>query len=213
VPLPLSLRNTLAELILDALHDLEARAALAALCAVCDDPRALGAEPPPARFPRGLFEARGDALAATDTAHAAELCTRARRGWAVVRERPLDPREAPLPVALSSAAALFDGGLYFETHEQLEPYWMRAHGDARGALQGLIQVAVGFQHLANGNTAGARALLEEGAVKLTGRCLAGRDLNAFARETRQCHDEVLALGDRAAEGFSWAHVPRFPAAA
>jgi DUF309 family protein family protein len=211
--LPRTIRNTLAELILDALHDAKARDALAALCDICDDPRAIQAAPPPARVPMDLFEARGDALAATDTAHAAELCTRARRGWAVVRERPLDPPDAPLPVALSSAAALFDSGLYFETHEQLEPYWMRAHGDARAALQGLIQVAVGFQHLANGNTAGARALLEEGAVKLTGRYLAGLDLDGFARETRRCHDEVLALGDRAAAGFSWAHVPRFPAAA
>jgi hypothetical protein len=210
--LPLSLRNTLAALILDALHDPQARAALAALCAVCDHPHALEAVPRPARFPEDLFEARDNGLAAKDEAHAAELCARARRGWAVVGERPLDPRDAPLPVALSSAAALFDGGLYFETHEQLEPYWMRAHGEARGALQGLIQVAVGFQHLANGNAAGARALLGEGAAKLSGR-LAGRDLDAFARETRRCREEVVALGDLASAGFSWAQVPRFPAAA
>ena len=212
MPLPLSLRNTLAELILDALHDSEARAALAALCAVCEDPRALEAAPRPARFPVDLFEARGDGLAAKDAAHAGEMCARARRGWAVVRERALDPPDAPLPVALSSAAVLFDGGLYFETHEQLEPYWMRAHGEARDALQGLIQVAVGFQHLANGNAAGARALLGEGVAKLAGRRLAGRDLDAFARQTRRCHDEVMALGDQARGSFPWAQVPRFPTA-
>ncbi|MET0852183.1 MAG: DUF309 domain-containing protein [Candidatus Rokuibacteriota bacterium] len=213
MPLPLSLRNTLAELILDALHDSEARAALAALCAVCDDPRALAAAPPPARFPVDLFEARDDGLAAKDAAHGGEMCARARRGWAVVRERPLDPPHAPLPVALSAAAALFDGGLYFETHEQLEPHWMRAHGEARDAIQGLIQVAVGFQHLANGNPGGARALLGEGAAKLAGRRLAGRDLDAFARETRGCHDKVMALGDQASARFSWTQVPRFPAVA
>ncbi len=213
MPLPLSLRNTLAELILDALHDPEARAALAALCAVCDDPRALAATPRPARFPLELFEGQGDALTARDAASAEEMCARAKRGWSAVRGRPLDPLDAPLPVALSSAATLFDSGLYFETHEQLEPYWMRARGETRNALQGLIQVAVGFQHLANGNAAGARALLDDGASKLVGGRLAGYDLTAFALQTRQCRNDVVALGDRATAGFPWHRVPRFPAPA
>ena len=59
-------------------------------------------------------------------------------------------------MALGQAALLFDGRLYFEVHELLEPYWLRAAGRERETLQGLIQVAVGFHHLSNGN-GGARA--------------------------------------------------------
>jgi predicted metal-dependent hydrolase len=76
---------------------------------------------------------------------------------------------------------LFDAGLFFEVHEVLEPHWASARPPERDALQGLIQVAVGWQHLANGNSAGARALLAEGAARLHGRSLLGVDLDPFAR--------------------------------
>jgi hypothetical protein len=63
---------------------------------------------------------------------------------------------APL---LERAAALANHGLFFEVHELLEPVWFRASEPARTALQGLIQVAVAFHHLENGNLEGARSLL------------------------------------------------------
>ena len=67
---------------------------------------------------------------------------------------------------LQAAGLLFDAGLHFEVHEVLEPHWAAAQGDARETLQGLIQIAVGYQHLANGNHAGARSLLVEGSGRL-----------------------------------------------
>ena len=70
-------------------------------------------------------------------------------------------------------------GLHFEVHELLEPYWVRASGEAKETLQGLIQVAVAYAHLANGNLRGARALMEEGRSRLHGRTL-GLDLEPFA---------------------------------
>jgi predicted metal-dependent hydrolase len=86
-----------------------------------------------------------------------------------------------LDAALTAAARLFDAGLFFEVHELLEPHWLHARAAARDALQGLIQIAVGWQHLANGNLAGARSLLTEGAARLSGETLAGIELDAFAR--------------------------------
>jgi hypothetical protein len=44
-----------------------------------------------------------------------------------------------------------------------------------------VQVAVGWQHLANGNAAGAASLLREGGARLGGRRLAGVDLDEFGR--------------------------------
>jgi hypothetical protein len=107
-----------------------------------------------------------EALAAdsSEEPHAAELAERADRARRLFGGRPLDPADAPLEMALRQAALLFDGRLYFEVHELLEPYWLRAAGGERETLQGLIQVAVGFHHLGNGNGAGARALLHDGAA-------------------------------------------------
>ncbi len=211
--LPLPLRNRLTELILGAFHDEDARRGLEAVTAVCDDPRALeAAGRVPESFPADLFERSRDGLAVKSglRAHQPAFCERARQAWRLVCGQPLEPRDPPLGRALYTAACLFDAGLYFEMHEQLEPYWMRAEGEEREIVQGLIQVAVGFQHLANGNLDGARLLLHDGCARLLGRSLGGMDLEVFAQGVRRCWEEAVALGARDAGGFDWAAVPRFP---
>jgi hypothetical protein len=66
---------------------------------------------------------------------------------------------------LDRAAVLANHRLFFEVHELLEPAWFRAEEPVRTALQGLIQIAVAFHHLENGNHEGARSLLREGIAK------------------------------------------------
>jgi uncharacterized protein len=182
VTLPLPLRNRLAELVLESFHDHGARSALATLAAD-------GSEEDP---------------------HAAELAERAERACRLFAGRPLDLADAPLEMALRQAALLFDGRFYFEVHELLEPYWLRAAGRERETLQGLIQVAVGFHHLGNGNGAGARALLHDGAAKLLGRHIGGVAVDRFARAIISTLDEVIRLGVEAPGRFLWSSVPRFP---
>jgi uncharacterized protein len=181
VTLPLRLRNRLAELVLEAFHDHAARRELAALAADSSE------EP-----------------------HAAELTERAERARRLLAGRPMDPADAPLEMALRQAALLFDGRLYYEVHELLEPYWLRAAGRDRETLQGLIQVAVGFHHLSNGNGAGARALLHDGAAKLLGRHIGRVAVDAFAQAVVSTLDDVIRLGVEAPTRFSWSSVPRFP---
>ena len=179
--LPLPLRNRLAELILDSLHDPGARSTLSALVRFCGEPE--GAPAPPevvAEFPAALRKEY--------RRFREELCERALRAWEVVRDRPLARREPALAEALNRAADLFDTRLFFEVHELLEPHWMRAEGATREALQGLIQIAVGFQHLVNGNLEGAGMLLKEGSAKAEGKSLGGRDLSDFARVVRDMRD-------------------------
>ena len=213
--LPLPLRNRLADLILDALHDDTARRALEALAAVSADPRALGPGAPPPRFPDDLFEHRAETWTIRPgyRQHARALGERAGRAARALAGRPLAPADPPLEARLDEAAMLFQAGLYFETHELLEPAWLRAEGATRGALQGLIQVAVGFQHLANGNLDGARALLRDGAGKLLGRRVGGRDTDGFARAVLGCEQEIQGLGAEAPRRFDWSTVPAFPASA
>ena len=177
--LPLPLRNRLAELVLEAFHNHAARRELQMLAA--------------------------DGSGEPDAAELAERAERARRLFA---GRPLDPADVPLEVALGQAALLFDGRLYFEVHELLEPFWLVAAGRERETLQGLIQVAVGFHHLSNGNLGGARALLHDGAAKLLAPEIGGFD--AFARAVVSTLDNVIRLGVDAPALFPWFSVPRFP---
>lgn len=151
---PLGLRNRLAETILTALADPAAR-------------RQLDAQD---------FAWLGDASAE----HVALVSTRARRASEALAACPTLRTPPSLGEALDAAAALFDAGLYFEVHELLEPHWVGASGAERQALQGLIQVAVAFQHLANGNLEGARSLLVDGSARLRDGRLTGFDLVGFA---------------------------------
>src|SRR5712692_7920855 len=196
--LPLPLRNRLAELILDALHDPQARQALEVVAAVCVESGAPAAtQQVPKAFPADLFEHREGIwrLKGAWKAYEVEFAERAERARRMLRRRPFDPADPPLATALVSAALLFHAHLYFEVHELLEPYWMRAEGSARVALQGLIQVAVGFQHLANRNVSGAPS--PQGGGLATGRGMArslrqGRVLDGGARQGAPGRDRAAA---------------------
>ncbi|HSE92116.1 MAG TPA: DUF309 domain-containing protein [Methylomirabilota bacterium] len=179
---PRRARNRLATAVLAALGDAPARRLLER---VATDRDALGAWLAPDE--RGSIE---------------QLWRRASAAAAAVRTLPLADPASSLAAALAAAAALFDAGLGFEVHEALEPHWVTAEGERREALQGLIQVAVGFQHLANGNLDGGRTLVGEGAARMRGRYLDGLALDDFARAA------VGALVDLAAGEAP--RPPRFP---
>jgi uncharacterized protein len=179
---PLRVRNRLTEIILAALEDGAARRELAALSET-------GAEPP-------------SWLGDDERAHAHLVRERARHASVALATRAPVARLQSRADVLDAAATLFDAHLYFEVHELLEPAWREAHGSDREALQGLIQVAVGYQHLANANLAGARALLVEGRERLRERTLDGIDLEPFARGVERSLQQLLR--------FDWAAVPAFP---
>lgn len=164
---PLPLRNALASLSCDALEADDARAALAWVA----NPEAA---PPPAAAGRlaavHLIDAGGNALldvhGAWDGAVRAHAA-RALRAAAAHRSRRAYPDDA-VGRAVVRATALWNEGLFFEVHEVLEAVWQRETGDRRQALQGLIQIAVAYHHLAHGNPRGARTLLREGRARLAG---------------------------------------------
>ena len=162
--LPLGPRNRLAEMILAALHDPQARADLDTL-----------ARTPEGRPPSGW-------LTADDERYTGALVARARCASEALGGRAPGRPGASLDETLEQAAPLFDAGLYFEVHELLEPYWREASGGMREALQGLIQIAVGYQHLANGNFRGAASLLDEGRGRIERGTLPRLDLRRFAHE-------------------------------
>jgi hypothetical protein len=97
--------------------------------------------------------------------------------------------------AFEKGVAEFNAGHFFACHDTLEEMWSGVRGPSRDFFQGLIQVAVAFHHLSNGNLAGATSML-------------GRALERFAKypdryfgfDLAAHRAELLAWRERLAEG-------------
>jgi uncharacterized protein len=61
----------------------------------------------------------------------------------------------------------FNEQKFFECHETLEKIWLKQEGETKELLQGLIQLAVGYHHMLNGNAKGALKLLVRGLARVT----------------------------------------------
>jgi predicted metal-dependent hydrolase len=81
---------------------------------------------------------------------------------------------------------LFNGREFFEAHEALEAVWLKAEGQRKTLLHGLIQIAAAFHHHTRGNPAGLHSLLEKGYTKLErfGAEAEGLDLAGFMLQLR-----------------------------
>ncbi len=161
--LPLPLRNALAELAIAAPDEAAARAALVWLAGA-------GGAPPPAAAARlaavHLIDPDGTALLAVHAPHAAAAAGHAARALRAADAVRCTAADRGLDRACRVAVALWNERLFFEVHEVLEAVWKTATGAERQALQGVIQIAVAFHHLAHGNRRGARTLLAEGRGRL-----------------------------------------------
>ena len=95
---------------------------------------------------------------------------------------------------LKKGVAEFNAGHFFECHDTLEEVWSGLRGPARNFVQGLIQVAVGFYHLGNGNSGGALSMLERGLARLEqcGPSCCGLELRGLRRELAAWRGRVAA---------------------
>lgn len=98
---------------------------------------------------------------------------------------------APPPGVLEGIR-LFNEGLYYECHEEIEHEWHAETGEIRNLYQGILQIGVGFHHASNGNLRGARLLLTDGLAKLGNylpACL-GIDTQALWDESATVLDDI-----------------------
>jgi hypothetical protein len=65
------------------------------------------------------------------------------------------------------ALFLWDMGLFFEVHERLETIWLKATGDRRLALQGMIRAAGTYAKWESGEFDAARKMAAKAATALT----------------------------------------------
>jgi len=145
-----------------------------------------------------LIDAGGRTLLSVHTLHAGAVAAHAARALraAAAHRATGASRTSPVERAAHHAVALWSEGLFFEVHEVLEEVWKTAAGDVRQALQGVIQIAVAYHHLAHGNLRGARSLLHEGRERLTKAApaaLPALDLAALVSATAPW-EEALAAG-------------------
>ncbi len=192
--LPLPLRNALAEL---AIAALEHHAAVAALEWLARPEAPIGGVAATRLAEAHLIDPGAQALLAVHAPHSEAVKDHAARALRAARSHRADARPASdsCSRALAAAVALWNEQLFFEVHEVLEAVWKTASGDVRQALQGVIQIAVAYHHLAHGNRRGARTLLHEGRERLaaTPTALAGIDAPALLSATAPW-ESALASG-------------------
>lgn len=180
---PLPLRNALAELAIAALRDDDARAALAWLAAASSGP------PPPvvgARLAGAHLTDPHGALLAVHAPWAGAARAHAARAVEAASARARTALGTTVTEAVRDAVALWNAGLFFEVHEVLEAVWKTAAGPLRQGLQGVIQVAVAYHHLAHDNPRGARTLMRDGRARLAdvdGSMLAPLDAAGLLADT------------------------------
>lgn len=98
---------------------------------------------------------------------------------------------------LEEGIDLFNRRYFFEAHDVWEEIWQEERGPSRDFLKGLIHLAGGFHHHANGNWRGSAALLTSGIRYLTAY-LPGRmgvDLQGLLPRVEEQLEKVLRLRD------------------
>ncbi|HVN56379.1 MAG TPA: DUF309 domain-containing protein [Anaerolineaceae bacterium] len=79
-------------------------------------------------------------------------------------ENQVDPHKSEdcagtLPELALKGIQLFNQARYFEAHEELELAWRQETGPIRELYRGILQVAVAYLHVRNGNLVGAKKMM------------------------------------------------------
>lgn len=96
---------------------------------------------------------------------------------------------------------------FFEAHEIWEELWSKYYLADRTLIQGLIQLAVSFVHLGNGNLNGAKSLLNKSAEKFSSFSGVHRGINIdnLKKQIMEIKNEYEQL--MTVDEFDWAHIP------
>jgi len=97
--------------------------------------------------------------------------------------------------ALQRAVEQFNRGEFYACHDTLEALWMEAVDPERRFYQGLLQTAVAYYHLQNGNRRGCMILLGEANRKLADflPTYAGYNLQALWEANQSLLQELSCL--------------------
>ncbi|HXG21632.1 MAG TPA: DUF309 domain-containing protein [Methylomirabilota bacterium] len=229
----ISTRDLLATLMVEALADHGAAAAVRCLAAYC---RAMKKTPPSMAVDRFLTPAAPEHRAAVllqlratpllswdlrgrsgrvalSTAYASEwreIAEKLIRFGAALEDWTPRDGEATRTQALRKGALLFHHQLFFEVHEVLEAQWKQEQGEEKRFFQGLIQLAVAFHHLQNRNLHGAVSLLQDGIGKITPYqpVYLEIELQEFISQLEAIRAALLRCGDEQSARISLDAIPK-----
>ena len=96
---------------------------------------------------------------------------------------------------------------FFEAHGLWEELWSEYYLDDKTFIQGLIQLAVSFVHLGNGNLNGAKSLMKKSGDKFSSYSGLHRGINIDQLKQqiviiKNEYEQLLTV-----EGFDWTHIP------
>ncbi len=106
---------------------------------------------------------------------------------------------------MREATRLFNDRLYFECHDFLEEAWNDARGVDRSFLKALIEISVGFYHVAAGNHLGAVHLLSRGIERLEPFAPESRGLDVAALVARSARCLDKSEQARVGKSVTWDH--------
>ena len=94
---------------------------------------------------------------------------------------------------------------FFEAHELWEELWSEYYLDDKTFIQGLIQLAVSFVHLGNGNLNGAKSLMKKSGDKFSSYSGLHRGINIDKMKLqivviKNEYEQLLTVED-----FDWTH--------
>ena len=96
----------------------------------------------------------------------------------------------------------FNNRNFFDCHDTWEGLWMETRGPDRLFLHGLIQIAVAYYHVLNGNFSGGFNLFTKGIQKLQSYPPSHHGIDLAAFRTRlelhrtMCREYLLGAGER-----------------
>ena len=96
---------------------------------------------------------------------------------------------------------------FFEAHELWEELWSEYYLDDKTFIQGLIQLAVSFVHLGNGNLNGAKSLMKKSGDKFSSYSGLHRGINIdkLKQQIVIIKNEFEQL--MTVDEFDWTHIP------
>ncbi len=104
--------------------------------------------------------------------------------------------QGELPELVIQGLELFNQGSYFEAHEALELAWRAEKEPVRELYRGILQIAVAYYKILQGNYAGAVKIFLRSRTWLGPfpKCCRGIDLASFRADYSRVEAELLRLG-------------------
>ena len=128
------------------------------------------------------------------------------RNLSLLTEEEVEERRPILLAGLQQ----YNEGYFFEAHETWEELWLQSPWPIRRFLQGIIQLAAAFVHLARQEYPGTMNLLSAALEKIEGFAPSELDIDVarLVSDARRAREELQALGPERLQEWDQNGIPQ-----